>query len=137
MNVKLTDITNANMRLQVKFAKLNKNDTVAEYQQEIAKGEYRVEDCKVTHTAILSNEDYDIFANTLLTDYAWLAGMGGSVADMEVEPTGSFYEWTEAQREEFRRNSYRLVVAVIAPKRRTLYVDPQGYQYARYVGLMS
>lgn len=135
MNVKLTDITNANMRLQVKFAKLNKNNTVAEYQQEIAKGEYRVDDCKVTHTAILSNEDYDVFANTLLTDYEWLEGMGGTEADIELE--GDFWEWTEAQRDEFRKNSYRLVVAVIAPKRRTLYVDPQGYQYARYVGLMS
>ena len=135
MNIKLTDIRDANMRLQAKFAKLNKNNTVAEYRQEIAKGEYRIDDCKVTHTAILSDADYELFANTLLTDYDWLSGLGGSAVDMEPEPTGDFYEWSPAQQEEFRSNSYRLVVAVISPKRTTLYVDPQGYQYARYVGL--
>ena len=55
--------------------------------------------------------EYDVFANTLLDDRDWLAGHGG------------------------HRTGKRSVVEVSAPGRTTLYVDPSGGSYGRYVGI--
>lgn len=59
----------------------------------------------------LTEAEYDAFANTLLEDRDWLAGHGG------------------------HRNGHRCAVAVGAPNRRTLLVDPSGSSYGRYVGI--
>lgn len=59
----------------------------------------------------LTAAEYDAFANTLLDDRDWLAGRGG------------------------HSNGNRSVVEVSAPGRTTLYVDPSGGSYGRYVGV--
>ena len=59
----------------------------------------------------LSVSEYDAFASTMLEDRDWLAGHGG------------------------HRNGKRSVVEVNAPGRTTLYVDPSGGSYGRYVGV--
>jgi hypothetical protein len=58
----------------------------------------------------LTTADYDAFASTLLEDRDWLTGRGGHA------------------------NGQRQVVEVSAPGRTTLYVDPSGGSYGRYVG---
>ncbi len=59
----------------------------------------------------LTAAEYDAFANTLLEDRDWLTGRGGHA------------------------NGHRQVVEVSAPGRTTLYVDPSGGSYGRYVGV--
>ena len=59
----------------------------------------------------LTATEYDAFANTLLEDRDWLAGRGGHA------------------------DGHRRVVEVCAPGRTTLYVDPSGSSYGRYVGV--
>lgn len=59
----------------------------------------------------LTEAEYDAFANTLLQDRDWLAGLGGHTAGR------------------------RRVVAVSAPGRTTVFVDPSGSRYGRYVGV--
>ena len=59
----------------------------------------------------LAATEYDAFANTLLEDRDWLAGRGGHA------------------------DGHRRVVEVSAPGRTTLYVDPSGSSYGRYVGV--
>ena len=59
----------------------------------------------------LTATEYDAFANTLLEDRDWLAGRGGHA------------------------DGHRRVVEVSAPGRTTLYVDPSGGSYGRYVGV--
>ena len=59
----------------------------------------------------LTTAEYDTFANTLLEDRDWLAGRGGHT------------------------DGHRRVVEVSAPGRTTLYVDPSGGSYGRYVGV--
>lgn len=59
----------------------------------------------------LTTAEYDAFANTLLEDRDWLTGRGGHA------------------------NGHRQVVEVSAPGRNTLYVDPSGGSYGRYVGV--
>jgi len=58
----------------------------------------------------LTTAEYDAFASTLLEDRDWLTGRGGHA------------------------NGQRQVVEVSAPGRTTLYVDPSGGSYGRYVG---
>ena len=60
---------------------------------------------------VLTATEYDAFANTLLEDRDWLAGRGGHA------------------------DGHRRVVEVSAPGRTTLYVDPSGSSYGRYVGV--
>jgi len=65
---------------------------------------------KVQSTCRFTATQYDGFVEHFLSTWDFLAGRGG------VE------------------NGYRLVVKVSAPRRRTLYIDPSGSDYARYVG---
>lgn len=60
----------------------------------------------------LTTVEYDDFADALLQDRDWLAGKGG-----------------------FPDQATRHVVAVVAENRKTLYVDPSGSAYGRYVGI--
>ena len=60
----------------------------------------------------LTTAEYDVFANTLLQDRDWLAGKGG-----------------------YLDHATRHVVEVKAENRKTLYVDPSGSAYGRYVGI--
>lgn len=59
----------------------------------------------------LTEAEYDAFASTLLEDRDWLAGLGGHA------------------------DGRRRVVAVSAPGRTTVLVDPSGSSYGRYVGI--
>jgi hypothetical protein len=59
----------------------------------------------------LTPAEYDAFANTLLEDRDWLTGRGGHA------------------------DGHRRVVEVSATGRTTLYVDPSGSSYGRYVGV--
>ena len=59
----------------------------------------------------LTEAEYDAFANTLLQDRDCLAGLGGHA------------------------DGRRRVVAVSAPRRTTVFVDPSGSAYGRYVGI--
>ena len=68
----------------------------------------------VTDVIHLSTFDYDQFANHLLGSYPWLAGKGGYVG-----------------------MSGRLCVEVNCPGRPTLFVDPSGDTYARYVARLG
>jgi hypothetical protein len=64
-----------------------------------------------TDTVTLTTSEYDAFTRNFMRDYAWLAGKGGVV------------------------NRIHQAVAVTAPDRPTLYVNPEGSSYGRYVGL--
>lgn len=72
----------------------------------------RPERIEIAWTQKLSTAEYDDFANNLLADRAWLAERGGYLGD-----------------------SGRRVVKVTARNRTTLYVDPSGSSYGRYVGV--
>ena len=67
---------------------------------------------RIELTKALTPSEYDRFADTLLEDRDWLKGRGGHA-------TGQA----------------RNVVEVTAPGRTTLYVDPSGSAYGRYVGV--
>jgi hypothetical protein len=67
----------------------------------------------VTETRVLSQSEFDEFANLLLKSRDWLAGKGGGAGDA--------YFCTE----------------VCAPGRPYLYVNPEGGDYGRYVAMLG
>ena len=67
---------------------------------------------KVVAEQKLATADYDRFTEDFFVRQPWLDGKGGTLDD-----------------------GTQLVVAVTAEKRQTLHIDPQGYDYARYVGI--
>ena len=69
---------------------------------------YRV---NVIETKQLTADEYDRFTDRFLRDHDWLYGKGGFKGEICQ------------------------AVEVTAPERETLYVDPSGYAYARYVGV--
>ena len=72
----------------------------------------RPEPVVISETRELTPAEYDVFANTLLQDRDWLAGKGG-----------------------YLDHATRHVVEVKSENRKTLYVDPSGSAYGRYVGV--
>lgn len=125
----------------VRFANLNKNNTLAQYEEEIALGAdaYHIETCRVTRVVRMSQEQFDSFSNTLLVDYSFIAGFGGCNSHYDVpEKYADEYIWNmpDCIQEAWRAESFRdEVVAVVSPTGETLYVDPQGSRYSKHVGL--
>lgn len=119
-----------------KFPKLNKNSHIQEYTGQLDNpDDYYLQRAKVTHIARLTDEQYDALVNgNLLTDIEWLAGKGGSGSTADLRDVDAFGEYTEEEQEAWREQVYNLSIKVVAPDRPTIYIDPQGCRYARYVG---
>lgn len=66
---------------------------------------------EVAETMEMTAAEYDAFVAKPLASREWLAGKGG-----------------------WKNNNVRRAIAVTAPERETLYVDPSGSDYGRYVG---
>jgi hypothetical protein len=92
----------------VRFAR--KPSSLQEMKAEIDSPSCEVALCQVAETVELTTEEYDHFTRVIYKDWPWLEGRGGD------------------------RGGIRQVVAITAPKRETLYANPEGYSYARYIG---
>lgn len=66
--------------------------------------------CQIAETVALDTGEYDAFTRLIYKEWPWLEGRGGD------------------------RNGITQVVAITAPGRETLYANPEGYSYARYIG---
>ena len=63
-----------------------------------------------TYEGMTEPGEYDAFTRLIYKDWPWLEGRGGD------------------------RNGFTQVVAITAPGPETLYANPEGYSYARYIG---
>jgi hypothetical protein len=120
-----------NIESQGTFPTLNKNDTLDEYIEQSQPAPTAV---RITDRVELSNADYDTFVNSLLDDREWLAGKGGSLSTTRPDMDSGNHQYTEADWVEYRQGVYLLVVEVFAADRAAIFVDPQGYNHARYIG---
>lgn len=94
--------------ITVRFAR--KPGSLQEMKAEIEGPGCEVAKCEVEETASLTTEEYDAFTRLIYKNWDWLDGRGGD------------------------RNGIRQVVAITAPGRETLYANPEGYSYTRYIG---
>ena len=118
-----------------KCAKLNKNETLREYRQYVNSGDYHDTEYKITHRVTLTPEQWDTFTCALMDCRPWLAGEGGSNTHAKLREAESFWEYTEEEKEQYIAESFCYALEISAPGRETIYVDPQGHNYARYVAL--
>lgn len=72
-----------------------------------------MEYASIVETKEMTTEEYDLFTANFFQPCPWLKGKGG-----------------------YNKDGYRQAVAVTAAERETLYIDPSGYDYARYVGFL-
>lgn len=91
------------------------------------------ENCHVGKEVHLTPEIYELFVNQLMNDYSFLAGMGGSATDDRRINTMSDYNMmTEEERKTVEWYNHNCV-AIFCGDELKLVIDPQGYNYARYV----
>lgn len=91
------------------------------------------ENCHVSKEIYFTPEAYELFTNQLMDDYSFLAGLGGSHTDDRRINTMTDYDMmTKEERDtvEWYNNS---CVAIFCGDELKLVVDPQGFNYARYV----
>lgn len=68
--VEIVELTEENQyEVIADFAKLNKNETLAQYKEEIAKGDYREEKVIISAEIQLNQSQWDFFTNNLLNGY--------------------------------------------------------------------
>lgn len=95
--------------ITIRFAR--KPSSLQEMKAEINSSGCEIAKCQVAETIQLTAAEYDAFTRLIYKEWPWLEGRGGD------------------------RNGIRQVVAITAPERETLYANPEGYSYARYIGM--
>ena len=120
-----------------KWAHLNKNSNLSTYIEEVEKNDFYTRDGKVTHEWTFTDfQALQALKNNLLTDFEQLAGLGGS--DSDDERLKQYDDVYKIPRDIMQSAKwYNLVVAVIYENKIQFVIDPQGFNYARYVGLQD
>jgi len=120
-----------------KFANLNKQNTLKKYKEEVKKGDYTLQDIKITKEIHFKNKEaFDYFSNMLLHDFDFLAGTGGSYT--EDPRINSITDYYNMDKEEQKTVVWLLQgVAIYFNNKLQFVVNAQGYNYARYVGLVE
>lgn len=133
--------------LVARFAKLNKNATLEEYRDEVDGRSrvygpdeiaWRYEGCRVQEVIDLPYAQYRHLRRHLLEDSPLFAGKGGTGSTWTAPEGWDYFTAPPEERDAFHAGAYRLVLVVgcsASPHPETFVVDPQGYSYARYVGL--
>jgi hypothetical protein len=120
------------------FAKLNRNETIEEYERKCESGDYNDNEIQVVEHWTMTNEQYDSYTQRLLDGFDFIAGKGGNGSHNEsmLREVEDWFDYTEAEKQIWRDGAYAIAVAISAPDRDVIVVDTQGYNYARYVGLI-
>lgn len=118
------------------FAHLNKNNTLEQYKNEVAEGEYYLQDVEITkevHFKTLETLEY--FSNLLLNDFDFIAKTGGSrTEDNRFQSMVDHYNMDEEERKTVEFYSCDCI-AVYYNDKLQFVIDAQGHSYSRYVGL--
>lgn len=91
------------------------------------------ETCQVSREVHFTTEVYALFEKQLMSDYSFFGGMGGSrIDDRRIQSSIDYDMMTEEERETVEWYNIDCV-AIYCDGELKLIVDPQGYNYARYV----
>jgi len=93
----------------------------------------------VVEEVVLPSDEFYFLSSNLGATFDFLEGKGGTRTTTEpegIEHLEHFYQMNEDQRKEWLKGSYRACVKVTCPTAMySLLIDPQGYDYARYVAI--
>ena len=133
-NIEIDDECCDSECVEADFASLNKQSNLSQYREAAREGHSR-DLCKVVKTLKLSATEWNEFTTNFMMDDERIAGLGGTSSLTDPSPEIEyFHQLTEQQRTEWNRGAYRHVVLVTCGHR-CIVADPQGYKYARYVGV--
>ena len=124
--------------IKVKFPKLNKNNTIAKNDHEIENGSY-VENCIVRYSVTLDDHAWKAFSNGLLDDHAFIGdNVGGTIFDEDTErffeENGDDYFFICNYLRDNPETKKWMDVIRVSCGEEVVFVNPEGYKYARYVG---
>lgn len=89
--------------------------------------------CRVSRTVDMSKEIYDMFSNLLMRDYSFLSKKGAThTDDLRINSEADFKNMIREERETVEFYSVDCV-AIYCDGELKIVVDPQGFDYARYV----
>lgn len=119
------------------FANLNKNSTLDQYKDEVTKGDFTLENVKITKEVHFNTEEaLNNFSNMLLNEFDFLSETGGSFTeDNRINSMIDYYNMDDLEKRTVQWNLYG--VGVYYNGKLQFIVDAQGYSYARYVGLVD
>ena len=129
------DASPSELLTQFAMPTLNKQDRLEDYKrQTLNASEFNWEWGQVIERHELTTDEWKSFERGLLTNREWLAEKGGAAtlnaAVADIPPQ----KMTRADMDAFRHGAYLLLLEVVSPEGELVYVDPEGYNYARYVG---
>lgn len=119
------------------FAHLNKNSTLEQYIEEVEKGDYSLQDVKITREIhFQDSKALEYYKNNLMTDFDFLTGTGGSYTDDNRVQTMTDYDnMTEEERNTVKWTT--CTAGIFLDGELQFVVDTSGHSYARYVGLVE
>lgn len=127
-----------------RFASLNKRNTAEEYLAECVKpaksdnrncSNWYENRCRVEKVLRLTPAEFAHLSNNLM-EYRDDLGEGGTGSDAAIDLCGRApWQLSEEERKQYIDQSWSAVTVVLCDGCRPLVIDPQGYKYARYVGL--
>jgi hypothetical protein len=134
----IIDLTDKRIFLtDTKYANLNKNSTIEEYEEEVNNGSYYVRKSKINGILHLTDSEYEFLENNLMENYSFLAGYGGSDSDYKLpEEITEIWKMNEETRNAWMAESYNIGCLIYHPTKPLFFIDTQGYNYARYVALI-
>lgn len=138
-NIEVVEIAEAQQYyiLQAKFANLNKNQSIEQYQDEITKNDYELNNVKITRELHFKDaEALRLYNNSFLTDFDFIEGTGGSYTeDLRVNTMEDYSQMTDNEKKSIE---WLLKgIAVYFNNELQYIIDAQGFSYARYVGLVD
>ena len=114
----------------------SKEDTINgytnDYNEEIEVKHYR-ENCKVAKNVYFDLATYEMFVNQLLDDYSFLSGMGGTATDDNRIICMEDYQRMSKEEKNSVEWYNNKCVAIYCDNTLKIIVNPEGYNYARYV----
>ncbi|PAV30213.1 hypothetical protein CIL05_07030 [Virgibacillus profundi] len=135
INVKSLEDDKQYYIIGAEFANLNKNNTLDQYIEEVQKGDYSLENVKVTKELHFDNQEaLTNYSNMLLNNFEFLQETGGSYTeDNRINSMTDFHNMDKMERNTVQWNLTG--VAVFYNDKLQFVIDAQGHDYARYVGL--
>ena len=138
-NISITNLAGEQQYFVIgsQFAKLNKNDTLDQYKEEVEKGEFDLQNVKITKEIHFQTEEaLSYFSNMLLYDFDFLSETGGSYTDdVRINSMTDYDNLTKEERETVIFNLYG--VGIYYNNELKFVVDAQGHNYSKYVGLVE